>query len=164
MGVRAIARRLGVSRPTLMAWLKHEAYEEGRGWVKGTFRKYTSLARDRVIALKQARIDRQKYFLGSPHIQMDYAKRYPKEERPSLWFIDESVRSAGLQTHAPKKRAKGQNIIQRHRFPIQTIVGLGRVQNACNFIGKRSIVGSREPIVVVKAMTAQRLLSAAIVT
>ncbi len=78
--------------------------------------------------------------------------------------MDESVHRTGLQTHAPKTHTKGQNIIQRHRLPIQTIVGLGRVQNACNFIGKRSIVGSREPIVVVKAMTAQRVLSAAIVT
>ncbi len=104
--------------------------------------------RERVIALKQARIDQQKYFLGSPHIQMDYAKRYQAEDRPSLWFIDESVRRAGLQTHAPKKRTKGQNIIQRHRYPIKTIVGLGRIQQACDFIGKKYIVGSREPISV----------------
>jgi len=148
VGLRQIARRLGVSRPTLIGWLKQEAYADARGWTKGTFRKYTPLVRDRVIALKQARIDQEKYFLGSPHIQMDYAKRYPKGSAPSLWFIDESVRSAGLQTHAPKKRTKGQNIIQRHRFPIQTVVGLGRIQQACDFIGKKYILGSREPISV----------------
>lgn len=135
-------------RATLIAWLKQETYAEGRGWVKGTLRKYTPLVRERVIALKQARIDKKKYFLGSPHIQMDYVKRYPKEDRPSLWFIDESVRRAGLQTHAPKKRTKGQDIVQRHRFPIKTIVGLGRIQQACDFIGKKYIVGSREPISV----------------
>ena len=88
----------------------------------------------------------------------------PQGRAAPLWFMDESVHRTGLQIHAPKTHTKGQNIIQRHRLPIQTIVGLGRVQNACNFIGKRSIVGSREPIVVVKAMTAQRVLSAAIVT
>ena len=133
---------------TLIAWLKQKTYEEGRGWVKGTLRKYSPLVRKRVIALKQARIDQRKYFLGSPYIQMDYAKRYPMEERPSLWFIDESVRQAGLQAHAPKKRTKGQTIIERHRFPIQTIVGLGRIQKACDFIGKKYIVGSHEPISV----------------
>ena len=131
-----------------MAWLKQETYGDGRGWVKGTLRKYTPLVRKRVIALKRARLDKKKYFLGSPHIQMDYVKRYPGEDRPSLWFIDESVRNAGLQTHAPKKRTKGQNIVQRHRFPIKTIVGLGRIQQACDFIGKKYIVGSREPISV----------------
>lgn len=115
-------------RATLIAWLKQETYEEGRGWVKGTLRKYTPLVRKRVIALKQVRIDKKKYFLGSPHIQMDYVKRYPKEDRPSLWFIDESVRRAGLQTHAPKKRTKGQDIVQRQRFPIKMIVGLGRIR------------------------------------
>lgn len=148
MGTREIARRLGVSRPTLSGWLKQETYADGRGWAKGTLRKYTPLVRERVITLKQARIDHEKYFIGSPHIQMDYVKRYPGEDRPSLWFIDESVRQAGLQTHAPKKRTKGQNIIQRHRFPIKTIVGLGRIQQACDFIGKKYILGSRESISV----------------
>ncbi len=148
VGTSEIARRLGVRRATLIAWLKQETYEESRGWVKGTLRKYTPLVRERVIALKQARIDQKKYFLGSPHIQMDYVKRYPKEDRPSLWLIDESVRRAGLQTHAPKKRTKGQDIVERHRFPIRTIVGLGRIQQACDFIGKKYILGAREPISV----------------
>ena len=135
-------------RATLIAWLKQETYEESRGWVKGTLRKYTPLVRERVIALKQARIDQQKYFLGSPYVQMDYVKHYPKADPPSLWFIDESVRRAGLQTHAPKKRTKGQDIVQRHRFPIKTVVGLGRIQQACDFIGKKYIAGSRAPISV----------------
>ena len=137
-----------MQRPTLRAWFDNEGYQDRRGWSKGTLRKYTPRVRERVIALKRARINQQKYFLGSPYVQMDYVKRYPQEELPSLWFIDESVRSAGLQTHAPKKRTQGQNIVQRHRFPIKTIVGLGRIHQACDFIGKKYIVGSRDPVSV----------------
>lgn len=102
--------------------------------------------RERVISLKQARIDREKYFLGAPYVQMDYAKRYPREDPPSLWFINESVRLAGLQTQTPKKRSRGQDIVRRQRFPIKTIVGLGRIHQACDFIGKKYRHGSSEPI------------------
>lgn len=72
-----IARRLGVSRPTLIAWFQHEHYQDRRGWVKGELRKYRQVVRDRVIALKRRRIEQEKYFLGAPYVQMDYAKRYP---------------------------------------------------------------------------------------
>jgi hypothetical protein len=135
-----------VRRATLVDWLKQPQYRDGRGWRQGTLRRYTPEVRDRVIRLKQQRIDRQKYFLGAPYVQMDYAKRYPKAEPPSLWFINESVRSAGLQTRAPRKRARGQDVVKRQRFPIKTIVGLGRIHQACDFVGKKYIHGSPEPI------------------
>lgn len=141
-----IARRLDVRRATLVAWFKQSAYREGRGWVKGTRRRYDENTRKRVIALKQQRIDRQKYFQGAPYVQMDYAKRYPKAAPPSLWFINECVRQAGLQTHAPKKRATGHDTVKQRRFPIKTIVGLGRIHQACDFVGKKYIHGSAEPI------------------
>lgn len=96
--------------------------------------------------MKQARINGKKYFLGSPHIQMDYVKAYPQDQLPSLWFFDEAVRKAGLQTHEPKKRKKGQNIVSRLLFPVKSIVDLGRIQQSCDFIGKKYIQGSGEPV------------------
>lgn len=141
-----IARRLGVSRPTLMAWFQHEHYQDRRGWAKGELRRYSEAVRARVIALKRSRIEQEKYFLGAPYVQMDYAKRYPKEEAPSLWFINESVRQAGLQTHRPQKRTRGKDIVKRLRFPVKTIVTLGRIQQACDYVGKKYIYGSPEPI------------------
>lgn len=135
-----------MSRPTLGAWFRHEHYQDHRGWAKGEFRKYSRVERERVIALKRRRIDQEKYFLGAPYVQMDYAKRYPKEALPSLWFINASVRHAGLQTHQPKQRTKGKDIVKRLRFPIKTIVGLGRIQQACDYVGKKYIYGSSEPI------------------
>jgi len=68
-----MARRLDVRRATLVDWFKQPAYREGRGWVKGTLRRYDEDVRARVIALKQQRIDRRKYFQGAPYVQMDYA-------------------------------------------------------------------------------------------
>lgn len=77
---------------------------------------------------------------------MDYAKTFPHDPLPSLWFFDKAVRDAGLQTHEPKKRIKGMDIVKRLRFPIQSIVKLGRLQQAADFIGKKYITGRSEPV------------------
>ncbi len=141
-----IARRLDIRRATPVDWFKQPAYREGRGWAKGRLRRYDEDVRARVIRLKRQRIDRRKYFQGAPYVQMDYAKRYPKEPAPSLWFIGECVREAGLQTHVPKKRSAGHDTVRQRRFPIKTIVGLGRIHQACDFVGKKYIHGSPEAI------------------
>src|SRR3990172_13437923 len=146
MATAEIARRLDIRRATLIAWFQQDHYQDQRGWAKGELRKYSEAIRDRVVALKQARIDQAKYFLGAQYVKMDYAKRYPTKAPPSLWFINESVRIAGLQTHQPKKRTKGKDSVKRLRFPIKTIVGLGRIQQACDYIGKKYIYGSPDPI------------------
>jgi hypothetical protein len=75
---------------------------------------------------------------------MDYAKQYPNEQPPSIWFIDETVRKSGLQTRKPKKRKKGGS--QYLLYPVQAIRNLGSVQQSADFIGKKYITGQRDPI------------------
>lgn len=75
---------------------------------------------------------------------MDYAKQYPNEQPPSIWFIDETVRKSGLQTRKPKKRKKGGS--QYLLYPVQAIRNLGSVQQSADFIGKKYISGQRDPI------------------
>lgn len=146
MSHAAIARELGVSRPTIIDWLKEKMYADHRGWKDGVKRSHTTNEEERIIALKQQRIDQKKYFLGTPHIQMDYAKQYPADPLPSTWFFDEVIRNHHLQTHEPKQRTKGQSIVSRLKFPITSIVKLGKIQQASDFIGKKYIAGSREPV------------------
>lgn len=75
---------------------------------------------------------------------MDYAKQYPEEEIPSTWFIDKTVRQAGLQTRQPKKRRPGGS--EYLLYPVQAIRNLGYVHQSADFIGKKYIAGHREPI------------------
>ena len=131
-----IARRLGVRRATLIEWFKEDTYHDDRGWAKGTPRKYTGTAREQVIVLKKERIDKKKYFTGSEYVRMDYAKQYPEEDIPSLWFIEEITRQEGLQTRKPKP-PKGKGVVQRQLFPIKSIVTLGKIHQSCDFIGKK---------------------------
>ena len=140
-----IARRLGIRKATIIDWLKRESYEERRGWNQGR-RVYTTDEEERVASLKRERIDRKRYFLGAPHVRMDYAKKFPDDPLPSLWFVHDVVRRQGLQTHEPKKRKKGQNIVSRLKFPMRSIVGLGKIQQASDFIGKKYVAGQKEPI------------------
>lgn len=125
--------------------MKREIYEEHRGWKQGR-RDYTDNEEERVVSLKRERIDGKKYFLGAPHVRMDYAKKFPGDRLPSVWFVNDVVRRHGLQTHEPKKRTKGQNIVSRLRFPIRSIVSLGKIHQASDFIGKKYIAGRTEPV------------------
>ena len=75
---------------------------------------------------------------------MDYAKQYSHEKLPSIWFIDEAIRQAGLQTKKPKKHKKGG--AEYLLYPVYSIRNLGCVQQSADFIGKKYITGQREPI------------------
>jgi len=75
---------------------------------------------------------------------MHYAKHYPGEQLPSIWFIDEAIRKAGLQTRKPKKRQKGGS--KYLLYPVQAIIKLGSVQQSADFIGKKYITGQRDPV------------------
>lgn len=146
VGVNEIARKLGLRKATIIRWFSVEAYTEGRGWHKGGYRTHTETEAERIVTLKKTRIEKRKYFLGSPHVRMDYAKQFRDEKLPSLWFFDKVVRDAGLQTHEPKRRKKGQGIVKRLRFPIKSIICLGRIHQSSDFIGKKFITGRSEPI------------------
>ena len=75
---------------------------------------------------------------------MDYAKQYNTEKLPSIWFIDKTIRKAGLQTKKPKKQKKGG--AKYLLYPVQLIRNLGYVQQSADFIGKKYITGQSMPI------------------
>lgn len=146
MSKKEIARRLTVSRTTIIAWLKTKIYDDGRGWKKGTARSYTDSAiAERICALKKARIESKKYFLGSDHVQMDYEKTYPGESVPSTWYIDQVVRDNKLQTREPPrgKRVGGSKYLL---YPAASINSLPGIHQSGDYIGKKYIAGSSEPI------------------
>lgn len=137
---------MNVSRPTIIQWLRQTEYQDNRGWQRNKARKYTDRnIAERICTLKQNRIDKKKYFVGSPYVQMDFAKKFPENETPKLWYIDKVVREAKLQTKVPKpKRKKGGS--EYLLFPVKCIRRLGCVQQSADFIGKKYITGKSEPV------------------
>jgi hypothetical protein len=139
-----ISNILGIRRATIISWLRQNQYEEGRGWQSGQARIYDPKASERICDIKRKRIENRNYFVGSNYVQMDYAKHYPHEQLPSIWFIEQTIRQAGLQTRKPKKHKKGG--AEYLLYPVQLIRNLGYVQQSADFIGKKYITGQREPI------------------
>jgi len=140
-----ISKILNVRKPTIIKWLNQDTYKENRGWLSGHARTYTdSKVTNRVCAIKLQRIETKKYFVGSSYVQMDYAKQYPTDKLPSIWFIDKTIRQAGLQTKKPKKHKKGGS--EYLLYPVQLIRNLGYVQQSADFIGKKYITGQSVPI------------------
>lgn len=140
-----IARLLSVSRPTLDRWLAEDEYLDGRGWVKGKGRTYVDdTVKTRVVDLRNARTREKRYFIGSDHLRMDYAKAYPGDALPSEWFVEEVIRSEGLQTKKPKKRVKGGS--KYLLYPTESIKTLGYIQQSADFIGKKYIDGQSAPV------------------
>src|SRR3989338_5393196 len=139
-----IAKYLEVSRPTVIQWLAQETYQETRGWREGRARKYHNPATaKRICSLKQQRIDHN-YFVGSDHVQKDYAQRF-RDVVPSTRYIDRVVREAGLQTRTPKQKRRGGGSIYL-LYPVQCIANLRGVHQSGDFIGKKYIAGSSDPV------------------
>lgn len=141
-----IARQLGISRPTIIQWLSQKEYQEKRGWKNGKCRKHTDQTiKERICELKKIRINNKKYFVGSPHIQMDYSNKYPQSTLPTIWQIDQAIRDAGLQTKKPKGKKKrgGSKYLL---YPVECVRRLGHIQQSADFIGKKYISGKTEPI------------------
>jgi len=75
---------------------------------------------------------------------MDYAKQYPNESLPKIWYIKQIVRKANLQTRKPKQRRKGGS--EYLLYPIESIRKLPGIHQSADFIGKKYITGRSEPI------------------
>lgn len=127
-----------------MEWLKQAAYTETRGRKAGTHRKYSEEVDQRIRNLKQSRVDDNRYFVGSPHVQMDYANKYPKDSLPTVSHIQTVVRDAGLQTRKPKKRVQGGSAYLL--YPVESIRKLGYIHQSADFIGRKYIAGKTEPV------------------
>jgi len=139
-----IAEQLGIRRGTIIHWLSQETYEDKRGWQKEKARKYIDeMMGKRICQLKRCRIE-ENYFVGDDYVQMDYAQHYPQESLPSLWFINKTVRKAGLQTRKAKQRRKGGS--EYLLYPVRSIRQLGGIHQSADFIGKKYIAGRTEPI------------------
>lgn len=76
-------------------------------------------------------------------MQKDYAQQF-KDIIPSTRYIDRVVRAAGLQTRKPKQKRNGGS--EYLLYPIQCITNLRGIHQSGDFIGKKYIAGSPDPV------------------
>lgn len=141
-----IASALNLRRATIIEWLSRDTYQEARGWKPGRARTHTDPAiAKRICRLKLHRVS-EKYLVGSEYVQMDYCKNYPGQEVPSVWYIDNVVRKAGLQTRKPKRKHRGGSVYLL--YPVVSMHRLGLIQQSADFIGKKYLDGSPHPVTI----------------
>lgn len=141
-----IAEFLNVHRTTIRRWLNTSTYGDLRGWKRGQPRKRRDPAVvQRICEIKKHRLA-DKYLFGSEYVQMDYCKQYPHEQPPSIWYIDEVVRQACLQSRKPKSKHRGGSVYLL--YPTESMKQLGHIQQSADFIGKKYLSGSSQPVTI----------------
>ena len=135
---------MGIRKATIIKWLSSTSYQDDRGWHKNKARKpYDDIIAERICNIKR-NIIKTNYFVGSEYVQMYYADLYPNETIPTIWYIDQTIRNANLQTRKPKQRRKGGS--EYLLYPTESIRSLPGIHQAADFIGKKYITGRTEPI------------------
>jgi len=130
----------------VIKWLQVSHHGDQRGWKQGHPRKHLdAVVAERICRIKKNRLE-HKYLFGSEYVQMDYCHLYPEQETPSIWYIDQVVRQAGLQSKKPKNRRRGGSAYLL--YPIESMKRLGLIQQSADFIGKKYIDGSSRPVTI----------------
>lgn len=142
--IRKIARHLIASKNNVGNWVKMSAEEllnDDRSWRKGKLRKYTQEQKDSVIKIRIDLEKEESFFVGSKVIRANYRNQYGTEL--SKWFIDNTLKEAGLVKSPPMKRHNKSRYMQ---YPKHTLRHLGKSMMSIDFIGPKYLKGSNDRI------------------
>jgi len=130
-----IARHLVSSWRSVSRWIKMDSIKEDRrGWQKGRLRKYDQQVKQRVINIREELRKEESYFFGPQVVQANYRNLYPHLEPPTLYFITNTLREAGLTTGTKKK---GKNRSRYMNYPSRALDKLGKIVLGIDFVGPR---------------------------
>ena len=108
--------------------------EDRRGWQKGRLRKYDKQVKQRVINIREELRKAESYFFGPQVVQANYRNLYRYLEPPTLYFITNTLREAGLTTGTKKK---GNNRSRYMNYPSRALDKLGKIVLGIDFVGPR---------------------------
>jgi hypothetical protein len=144
----AIAHHLGVSRMFVHRWTQdatRTVEHDGRGWPKGTGRRWSAETLTRVVAIaEELRADPTEFFAGATAVQQTFRSRYPDEPVPPLRTVGRTLAHAGL-TSTPRR--KGLGAARYLCYPEHTIyTQLGRRVSELDAIGPKFLRGTPAPL------------------
>ena len=100
---------------------------------------------ERVVSIRKDFESEDKYLVGPDYVKFRYEQSYPKDEPPTLWYIQKVVKKHGLQTRKPHpKKVKGGS--EYLLYPKQSVYNLGDIHQSGDFIGKKYITGVSKPV------------------
>lgn len=143
-----ISRRLGVSKKFVIRWTKtmsQDFNEDGRGWKKGTGRKWNEQHRQRIAEIHSfLKSEPEHFFWGATAVAQEWQRRYPADPIPPLRTIGRVLTELGL---SDKRRIRTAGAARYLCYPEYTIYEkLGYRLLESDFIGKKFITGRTAPI------------------
>jgi transposase len=146
---RVIVREEVVSRGFVDKWTQsadQDFTKDSRGWEEGRSRKWDKCTEDKIKEIREYLDDKtDAFYTGATAVEIEWRKRYPDLDPPSLRTIGRIM--VGLGLTKGKKRGKNKGAAQYLCYPEHTIYNLlgGRVLEA-DFIGEKYITGRTEPL------------------
>lgn len=141
-----IAEALHLRRATVIDWLSREVYSDTRGWQAGRARKHTDPEVAKRIRRLKKRRGNDNYLVGAEYVQMDYAKSFPGQAVPSVWYVESIIRKAGLQSKKPRPKRRGGSVYLL--YPVVCMRRLGLIQESADFIGKKYLDATTRPVTI----------------
>jgi transposase len=146
---RVIVREEKVSRGFVDKWTQsadQDLTKDSRGWEKGRSRKWDKSTEEKIKEIR-GYLDNKAddFYTGATAVEMEWRKRYPDLDPPSLRTIGRIMVMLGLTKGNKKGKSKGA--AKYLCYPEHTIYNIlgGRVLEA-DFIGQKHITGRTEPL------------------
>lgn len=139
-----IARYLFAGKGNVTNWIKlkdEELLVDRRGWKKGTPRKYTINAKEKIKNIRNKLEKEDSYFFGARVVQHNYEKQ--TGEKVSKSFVERTMKEAGI-TKSPQKKRKG--LSKYMKYPRRTLNKLGKSMMSIDFIGPKYLTGSGDGV------------------
>jgi len=143
--VNRIAHHLLSNWSSINRWINMEQIDtDNRGWKKGRLRRYDKKTKERVINIRNKLRAEESYFFGPQVVLANYRKRYKDDKEPTMYFITNTIREAGLTTVNSKEKRDNRSCYMK--YPRRALDKLGKVVLGIDFVGPRYIEQKTEGV------------------
>lgn len=137
-----IAKELGVSWNFVHKWTKDLSapIHDQRGWPQGKKRTRTNQEELRIIMIRK-QLQEGGFFHGADKILEEYIKLFPDEPELTRSFV-----SRVISLHFPMSRRRSLKAVKEQKYPLGALSSLGEIQEEADFLGKKYLRGSSDPV------------------
>ena len=142
--ISKISRYLLTRKNSVSNWIKledNDLLKDNRGWKRGTPRRYSIEAKEKIIKIRKELEKENSYFFGARVVKKNYENQIGLKVSNS--FVDRTLREAGM-VKSPQKKRKG--LSKYMKYPQRTLTKLGKSMMSIDFIGPKYLHGSRESV------------------
>jgi hypothetical protein len=142
--ISKISRYLLTRKNSVSNWIKledNDLLKDNRGWKRGTPRRYSIEAKEKIIKIRKELEKENSYFFGAKVVKKNYENQIGLKVSNS--FVDRTLKEAGM-VKSPQKKRKG--LSKYMKYPQRTLTKLGKSMMSIDFIGPKYLHDSSESV------------------